>query len=394
MLLHVGAVALLASYRTGLKLALWHSLLLLRGRQRRCAAAPSPARCRRGRAGLLSTQRIVVFVVVLWLVAIRPPPCPRSTSASCAAAGSTSRRSTRLAERLERASDSAGVARMLLDSLLDASGLPAGRGRRRARGAARRCSRPPGSTSRSRGAPVGPDRRRSSTRAHRSRSAALVRSASTPVADPWLARLLPGRPGRHRRAAVRRGPRARARSCSSTREGAGRVPGRVQRRVLSRLERSAAYASLALRNAWLLEQLRRLASTDGLTKIANRRTFESTLEREVARGHPQHRAAEPGHDRHRPLQAPQRRAGAPGRRRGAAQRRGRAVLRVPRLRHPRALRRRGVRGRAAGLRPGGGRGDRGAAAAGGRLRAVRGAHDRERRRRQLPRARPRTPTRS
>ena len=32
-----------------------------------------------------------------------------------------------------------------------------------------------------------------------------------------------------------------------------------------------------------LEQVQRLAATDGLTKIANRRTFETTLEREVAR---------------------------------------------------------------------------------------------------------------
>jgi diguanylate cyclase (GGDEF)-like protein len=59
--------------------------------------------------------------------------------------------------------------------------------------------------------------------------------------------------------------------------------GRIQRRVVSGLERSASYAALALRNAWLLEQVQRLAATDGLTKIANRRTFESTLEREVAR---------------------------------------------------------------------------------------------------------------
>ncbi|MGZ6793158.1 MAG: GGDEF domain-containing protein, partial [Mycobacteriales bacterium] len=58
---------------------------------------------------------------------------------------------------------------------------------------------------------------------------------------------------------------------------------RIQRRVVSGLERSASYAALALRNAWLLEQVQRLAATDGLTKIANRRTFEATLEREVAR---------------------------------------------------------------------------------------------------------------
>ena len=58
---------------------------------------------------------------------------------------------------------------------------------------------------------------------------------------------------------------------------------KIERRVVTGLERSASYAALALRNAWLLEQVQRLAATDGLTKIANRRTFESTLEREVAR---------------------------------------------------------------------------------------------------------------
>jgi diguanylate cyclase (GGDEF)-like protein len=58
---------------------------------------------------------------------------------------------------------------------------------------------------------------------------------------------------------------------------------RVERRVVSAVERFAAYAALALRNAVLLEQVQRMAATDGLTAIANRRTFESTLEREIAR---------------------------------------------------------------------------------------------------------------
>jgi two-component system, cell cycle response regulator len=53
--------------------------------------------------------------------------------------------------------------------------------------------------------------------------------------------------------------------------------------VLTTLERSASYAACALRNLWRYEQLERLAATDGLTKIANRRAFETILEREVAR---------------------------------------------------------------------------------------------------------------
>src|SRR3954466_4079135 len=51
----------------------------------------------------------------------------------------------------------------------------------------------------------------------------------------------------------------------------------------SMVEQFSALAALALRGAWLLEQVQGMASTDGLTMIANRRTFETTLEREVAR---------------------------------------------------------------------------------------------------------------
>jgi diguanylate cyclase (GGDEF)-like protein len=62
-----------------------------------------------------------------------------------------------------------------------------------------------------------------------------------------------------------------------------RAEGRRPRGTDPALARMASYAALTLRNVWLFEQLRRLAATDGLTKIANRRTFETTLEREVAR---------------------------------------------------------------------------------------------------------------
>ncbi|HYP22469.1 MAG TPA: sensor domain-containing diguanylate cyclase, partial [Actinomycetota bacterium] len=59
--------------------------------------------------------------------------------------------------------------------------------------------------------------------------------------------------------------------------------GRVERRVVSMLGQFAAHAALALRNSWLLQQVQRLAETDGLTGLANRRTFETTLERELSR---------------------------------------------------------------------------------------------------------------
>ncbi|MDQ1687195.1 MAG: hypothetical protein QOK42_170 [Frankiaceae bacterium] len=73
-------------------------------------------------------------------------------------------------------------------------------------------------------------------------------------------------------------------------EHALRAGSRIERRVVNAVERFGAYAALALRNAVLLEQVQRLAATDGLTAIANRRTFEATLERELARAQ---RHAEP-----------------------------------------------------------------------------------------------------
>jgi diguanylate cyclase (GGDEF)-like protein len=98
-------------------------------------------------------------------------------------------------------------------------------------------------------------------------------------ADSWLAKLLP-----NARNLVVVPLQAEGRPLGAlVLEQAPAEGGRIQRRVVSGLERSASYAALALRNAWLLEQVQRLAATDGLTKIANRRTFESTLEREVAR---------------------------------------------------------------------------------------------------------------
>jgi two-component system cell cycle response regulator len=62
-----------------------------------------------------------------------------------------------------------------------------------------------------------------------------------------------------------------------------RAGSRIERRVVSMLERLAAHAALALRNAWLLEEIQHLAATDALTGLANRATFQITLGQELAR---------------------------------------------------------------------------------------------------------------
>ena len=51
------------------------------------------------------------------------------------------------------------------------------------------------------------------------------------------------------------------------------------------LAQSASQVAVALRNAALLSEVEHLATRDGLTGLANRRLFEETLQREVARSH-------------------------------------------------------------------------------------------------------------
>jgi two-component system cell cycle response regulator len=58
---------------------------------------------------------------------------------------------------------------------------------------------------------------------------------------------------------------------------------RIDRAVVTMVEQFAAHGSLALRNAFLLEEIQRLAETDPLTGVANRRTFHAMLEKELAR---------------------------------------------------------------------------------------------------------------
>jgi diguanylate cyclase (GGDEF)-like protein len=59
--------------------------------------------------------------------------------------------------------------------------------------------------------------------------------------------------------------------------------GVVERRVLATAERFVGHCALAMRNANLLERVQQMAVTDGLTQLANRRSFDRALERELHR---------------------------------------------------------------------------------------------------------------
>lgn len=65
--------------------------------------------------------------------------------------------------------------------------------------------------------------------------------------------------------------------------GGNPVNARLPRRTLVMLVQFAGHAALSLRNARLLAERERLAASDGLTGLANRREFDQTLAREVNR---------------------------------------------------------------------------------------------------------------
>jgi diguanylate cyclase (GGDEF)-like protein len=267
MLLHLAAVTLLASARTGVALALLDTLLLA-GLATGVPLGWWPTTTAPGAGS--PNQQLAVFLVVLWIVAL-----------TCAALVVVNARELRrrrhdldalslLTERAERAARPAAVAQLLLDAVVSTYGLKRGvvlvvEGDALALLAS--STLPPEREADGRSAVVAAAQENNATR----------RVRLDPAAEPWLSALLPDA------GAVLVVPlMADSRPLGALVVEAG-GSARHQERLVSGLERSAAYGALALRNASLMESVQRQAATDGLTKIANRRAFEGALERELAR---------------------------------------------------------------------------------------------------------------
>ena len=275
ILVHLVAVTLLASYRTGLKLAMWHSLLLLVVYYAQVSrlsvlglaepAPPDPG----------SFQRLVGFIAIYWLVAL--------ATASFSAVNERELRRRRydlealavLASGLEATGEARDVAGTLLSSLMDTFGFDRGVvmakiGDQVSVIAARQ------STVRKDGLLSGDDELM--RRAWQEKKTVLI-SGLDRAKNPTLAALLPD----SRNVVVvpltaESGPVGLV-----VVEHGQRLGGRIERRVVSMMERFCSQAALALRNASLLEQLRDMADTDGLTGVFNRRTFETALDVELRR---------------------------------------------------------------------------------------------------------------
>ncbi|HEV3001773.1 MAG TPA: sensor domain-containing diguanylate cyclase [Solirubrobacteraceae bacterium] len=278
VLFHLVAVALLASFRTGLKLALWHSLLLLAVFHAQEAGVLATAEgTGQVSVGDVEYRTLLAQAAAYWLVAI--------ATASFGAANERELRRRRydlealggLAERLERATDPGGVAATLVDAVADDFGFERvaffGAPERRMELLAGRALLPFALDG-------GPALRDDGAVAHAAASPQPLLVSGFEAADePALAAAMPA-PGN----LVLVPLHADARTVGvlvcehSLRRGS-----RLERRVVSMLERYGSQAGLAIANAWLVDRLKRSATTDGLTGVANRRAFDETLAREFAR---------------------------------------------------------------------------------------------------------------
>jgi diguanylate cyclase (GGDEF)-like protein len=275
ILLHVIAVALLASYRTSLKLALWHSVLLF------VVFYAQDAKLLQASTGVQSAgggevQQISLFITVLWLVALATATFSAVNERELRRRRFDLEALAKLASELENGRNSAEVADVFLDNVVDSFGF----GRTLMLGARHNVFVPMGARGMEQPTMSPPKLAPDSVidRVRLSRTTLLV-SQLDPTADAWLDSAIPGAgnlivlpfssEGRCIAVAVIE---------HSLKKGS-----RVERRVVTTVERFASQAALALRNAWLLEQVRELAATDALTGLANRRTFEQSLQQDLSR---------------------------------------------------------------------------------------------------------------
>jgi diguanylate cyclase (GGDEF)-like protein len=266
VLLHLIAVALLASYRTGLKLVIWYVLLFLV--EYYLPVAKTSGSAVSGYAG------VVVFAVVLAAIAfgtsalsavnereLRRRRFDLEALAALAVALEDSRTPGQVAETaLASIAENFGIGRMVLVQTGSRADVLAAKGVEVPQTALQ----------------IGA----SSVMAQAEQlRATLLPMELLPEDDPGLADMF----GPAHNLVVT--PLHAEGGCLGVLvfEHGNRHGSRIERRMLTIIERFASHTALALRNAMLLQSLQEAASTDMLTGIRNRRSFEEALDREITR---------------------------------------------------------------------------------------------------------------
>ncbi len=270
--LHLVAVSLLASYRTGLKIALWHSLLLFVVLYAQAASMLPPVDVMPG-ASVAMDGAPVLSVTAFWLFALATSVFSAMNERELRQRRADLESLVAMGARLDDEGDPIRQARIVLDSLVDRYGFP--------RGLMLGASDENllvldlhGLDDAVAGDPVDIDP--IVRRAWESRVPLALRRLD-PAQDLALARLLPGAAHVIVAPMVADG---RPVGAIVVEHRGGRLAG-IERRVIGVVAQAAAIAALNLRNAVLLQRVQELAERDALTGAANRHSFQTTLERVI-----------------------------------------------------------------------------------------------------------------
>ena len=270
--LHLVAVSLLASYRTGLKLALWDSLLLMVVLYAQ-AALLVPAVDVVAGAAIEFERMPLLNVMSFWLFALATSVFSAMNERELRHRRADLQTIVDIGARLDDMTDPVRQSVTVLDGLVERFAFPRGV----VIGAAddKMIILASFGTDEIPTVTFRPDS--IVARAWARREILAVR-ALEPALDPILAEVMPGAKNLLVAPMIADG---RAVGAIVVEHPSGSIRG-VDRRVLAVLGQTCAITALNLRNAVLLRDVQDLAERDSLTGAANRRMFQTTLERVLA----------------------------------------------------------------------------------------------------------------
>lgn len=273
---HLIAVTLLASYRTGIKIAAWHSLLMLVVLY---AQSSGVLEVREGIASALPGEgpifnRFALFnITALWFVAIGTAVFSSLNERELKRRKGDVEDLVSMASALEEVATARDIGGTVLAHVCESFGFKRGAVLARNEEHLELLSyRGPGEPQ-----PLKAGVDKVVEKAMADRVPQLVKKLD-PEADARLAGLLPFAKN------VAVFPMtAEGRSVGVLAVEHPGTIGKIERRVVNMVSQFAAYGALSLQNARLLQQVQKQAETDALTGLANRRTFEAALVREMSR---------------------------------------------------------------------------------------------------------------
>jgi diguanylate cyclase (GGDEF)-like protein len=267
--LHLVAVSLLASYRTGLKLALWDSLLLLVVLYAQAAQLVPPVDVVPGQA-IEFEQMPMINLISFWLFALATSVFSAMNERELRQRRADLQALVDVGARLDDVTDPVRQSSLVLSGLVDrftfSRGVVLGAvDDRMVVLASHGIADVPTATTEPDGV------------VHRAltRRETIAVRAIDPALDPFLAAVMPDARNLLVAPMVADGRGVGAIVVEHPERGLRRI----DRRVTTVLEQMCAMAALNLRNAVLLRHVQDLAERDALTGAANRRTFQLHLER-------------------------------------------------------------------------------------------------------------------